>query len=118
VKPDGIILGKALGGGLMPVSAFCARESVMGVFKPATMAAPSAATRWARPSASNRERLLDEKLSERAAVMGEYLLKRLKAISSPMIVDIRGKGLLIGLEIEPSALPRGNSSRRSSSTAC
>ena len=43
---------------------------------------------------------MDEKLSERAAAMGEYLLKRLKAISSPMIVDIRGKGLLIGLEID------------------
>ena len=54
VKPDGIILGKALGGGLMPVSAFCARESVMACSGPATTAAPSAATRWARPSASNR----------------------------------------------------------------
>jgi ornithine--oxo-acid transaminase len=44
--------------------------------------------------------LLDEKLAERAAAMGEYMMKRLKSISSEMIVDVRGKGLLIGLEID------------------
>jgi ornithine--oxo-acid transaminase len=101
VKPDGIILGKALGGGLMPVSAFCARESVMGVFKPGDHGSTFGGNALgAAIGLESLNVLLDEKLSERAAVMGEYLLKRLKAIASPMIVDIRGKGLLIGLEID------------------
>ncbi len=101
VKPDGIILGKALGGGLMPVSAFCARESVMGVFKPGDHGSTFGGNALgAAIGLESLNVLLDEKLSERAAVMGEYLLKRLKAISSPMIVDIRGMGLLIGLEID------------------
>jgi ornithine--oxo-acid transaminase len=54
VRPDGLTLGKALGGGLLPVSAFCAREDLMAVFTPATTAAPSAATRSARRSAKPR----------------------------------------------------------------
>ena len=45
--------------------------------------------------------LLDEKLAERAATMGDYLLQRLKAISSPVVTDVRGKGLLIGIELDP-----------------
>ena len=101
VKPDGIILGKALGGGLMPVSAFCARESVMGVFRPGDHGSTFGGNALgAAIGLESLNVLMDEKLSERAAAMGEYLLKRLKAISSPMIVDIRGKGLLIGLEID------------------
>ena len=101
VKPDGIILGKALGGGLMPVSAFCARESVMGVFKPGDHGSTFGGNALgAAIGLESLNVLMDEKLSERAAAMGDYLLQRLKAISSPMIVDIRGKGLLIGLEID------------------
>ena len=101
VKPDGIILGKALGGGLMPVSAFCARESVMGVFRPGDHGSTFGGNALgAAIGLESLNVLIDEKLSERATAMGDYLLKRLKAISSPMIVDIRGKGLLIGLEID------------------
>ncbi len=101
VKPDGIILGKALGGGLMPVSAFCARENVMGVFKPGDHGSTFGGNALgAAIGLESLNVLIEEKLSERAAVMGEYLLRRLKAISSPMIVDVRGKGLLIGLEID------------------
>lgn len=101
VKPDAIILGKALGGGLIPVSAFVAREEVMGVFRPGDHGSTFGGN--ALGAAVGFEALsvlMDEKLSERAAVMGEYLLQRLRAISSPMIVDVRGKGLLIGLEID------------------
>jgi ornithine--oxo-acid transaminase len=101
VKPDAIILGKALGGGLIPVSAFVAREEVMGVFRPGDHGSTFGGN--ALGAAVGFEALsvlMDEKLSERAAVMGEYLLERLRTISSPMIVEVRGKGLLIGLEID------------------
>ena len=102
VKPDGIILGKALGGGLLPVSAFCAREEVMCVFKPGDHGSTFGGNALgAAVGLTAIQVLLDEKLAERAATMGEYLLTRLKAISSPVVTDVRGKGLLIGIELDP-----------------
>jgi ornithine--oxo-acid transaminase len=101
VKPDGLILGKALGGGLLPVSAFLARESVMAAFRPGDHGstfggnALAAAVGYAALGV-----LIDEKLADRAASMGEYLLGRLKAISSPVVKEVRGKGLLIGMELD------------------
>jgi ornithine--oxo-acid transaminase len=103
VKPDGIILGKALGGGLLPVSAFCARAGVMDVFRPGDHGSTFGGNALAAAvglAAINV--LLDEKLAERAATMGAYLLGRLKAISSPLVTDVRGKGLLIGVELDPA----------------
>lgn len=102
VKPDGIVLGKALGGGLLPVSAFCAREEVMGVFRPGDHGSTFGGNALgAAVGLAALEVLLDERLAERAAEMGAYLLKRLKAISSPVVADVRGKGLLIGVELDP-----------------
>jgi ornithine--oxo-acid transaminase len=101
VKPDGLVLGKALGGGLVPVSAFLAREDVMDAFKPGDHGstfggnALAAAVGYAALGV-----LVDERLAERAAAMGDYLLRRLQAISSPLIREVRGKGLLIGMELE------------------
>ncbi|MGZ5087005.1 MAG: ornithine--oxo-acid transaminase [Usitatibacter sp.] len=101
VGPDGIILGKALGGGLLPVSAFCAREEVMGVFRPGDHGSTFGGNALgAAVGFESLSVLVDEKLADRAAAMGAYLLQRLKAISSPMVVDVRGLGLLIGLEID------------------
>ncbi|MGZ5698458.1 MAG: ornithine--oxo-acid transaminase [Usitatibacter sp.] len=101
VEPDGIILGKALGGGLLPVSAFCAREEVMGVFRPGDHGSTFGGNALgAAVGFESLSVLVDEKLADRAAAMGAYLLQRLKAISSPMVVDVRGLGLLIGLEID------------------
>ena len=103
VKPDGIILGKALGGGLIPVSAFCAREEVMGVFKPGDHGSTFGGNALAAAvGLAALEVLHDEKLAERAAVMGDYLLERLRAIASPVVTDVRGKGLLIGIELDPA----------------
>ncbi len=103
VKPDGIILGKALGGGLMPVSAFCAREDVMGVFRPGDHGSTFGGNALgAAVGLAALELLAEEKLAERAAAMGAYLLGRLKAISSPVIREVRGKGLLIGVELDTS----------------
>ena len=101
VKPDGLVLGKALGGGLIPVSAFLAREEVMGVFKPGDHGSTFGGNALgAAVGLAALNVLMEEKLAERAAVMGDYLLERLKAISSPVITDVRGKGLLIGIELD------------------
>ncbi|HUL96383.1 MAG TPA: ornithine--oxo-acid transaminase [Usitatibacter sp.] len=101
IKPDGIILGKALGGGLIPVSAFAAREEVMGVFRPGDHGSTFGGNALgAAVGLESLNVLLDEKLAERAAAMGAYLLHRLQAISSPVVKDVRGKGLLIGLELD------------------
>ena len=103
VKPDGIILGKALGGGLLPVSAFCAREEVMGVFRPGDHGSTFGGNALgAAVGLAAIEVLLEERLAERAAAMGAHLLRRLKAISSPVIRDVRGRGLLIGVELDPA----------------
>ena len=102
VKPDGIILGKALGGGLIPVSAFCARAEVLDVFKPGDHGSTFGGNALAAAvGLASLNFLVDENLAERAATMGEYLLKRLKSIASPVITDVRGKGLLIGIELDP-----------------
>src|SRR5205085_2300620 len=102
VEPDGIMLGKALGGGLMPVSAFCAREDVMGVFRPGDHGSTFGGNALgAAVGLAALEVLHEEHLAERAATMGAYLLKRLKAISSEVVVDVRGKGLLVGVELDP-----------------
>ncbi len=100
VKPDGIILGKALGGGLLPVSAFCAREEVMGVFRPGDHGSTFGGNALgAAVGLASLELVVEERLAERAAVMGDYLLRRLRSLSSPVIADVRGKGLLIGVEL-------------------
>jgi ornithine--oxo-acid transaminase len=102
VKPDGLILGKALGGGLMPVSAFLAREDVMGVFKPGDHGSTFGGNALgAAVGLASLNVLLDENLADRAATLGDYLLKKLKAVQSPVVTDVRGKGLLIGVELDP-----------------
>ena len=101
VKPDAILLGKALGGGLIPVSAMCAREHFIGVFQPGDHGSTFGGN--ALGAAVGLEALnvlLEENLAARAATMGAHLLQRLKAIRSPMVKDVRGKGLLIGIEID------------------
>jgi ornithine--oxo-acid transaminase len=103
VKPDGLVLGKALGGGLIPVSAFLAREEVMGVFKPGDHGSTFGGNALgAAVGLAALEVLVEERLPERAAVMGEYLLQRLKSIARPVIKDVRGKGLLVGIELDPA----------------
>jgi ornithine--oxo-acid transaminase len=101
VHPDGMILGKALGGGLIPVSAFCARESVMGVFRPGDHGSTFGGNALAAAVGLEALRVLhEEHLAERAATLGARLLSRLRALASPVVTDVRGKGLLIGLELD------------------
>ena len=103
VNPDGLILGKALGGGIFPVSMFLAREEVMGVFTPGD----HGSTFGGNPlgAAIGLEALnilVEDRLAERSAELGEYLITALRKIDSPLIKDVRGRGLFIGLEIDPA----------------
>jgi ornithine--oxo-acid transaminase len=101
ILPDGLILGKALGGGLLPVSAFLAREDVMGVFSPGDHGSTFGGNPLAaRVALEAIETLIDERLVERSAELGRWLLDELRAIESPLIRDVRGKGLLIGIEVD------------------
>ncbi len=101
VKPDGIILGKALGGGLLPVSAFCARAEVLDVFRPGDHGSTFGGNALgATVGLASLQVLEDEHLAERAAVMGAHLLARLRSISSPVVTDVRGLGLLVGVELD------------------
>lgn len=102
VKPDGLILGKALGGGLLPVSMFLSSRTVMNVFTPGDHGSTFGGNPLA--AAVGLEALnvlIDDKLVERSAEMGAYLLEKLHSIRSPLIKSLRGKGLFIGIEIDP-----------------
>jgi len=104
IQPDLLILGKSLGGGLLPISAVVGRTSVMEVIKPgqhgSTFGGNPLACSVARASLKV---LKDEDLSKRSLELGNEVLKKLMQISSPLIKEVRGKGLLIGIELEPSA---------------
>lgn len=100
VKPDGIVLGKALGGGLIPVSLFLSSREVMDVFNPGDHGSTFGGYPLAAAVGKAAiEVLIEENLIERAAKLGKYFQKQLKSIQSPLIKEVRGRGLLIGLEL-------------------
>ncbi len=102
-KPDGLIVGKALGGGLIPVSAFLARRSLMDVFDPGSHGSTFGGNPLA--AAVGREAvavLRDEKLAERSRLLGATLAEALRAIDHPAIVEVRAKGLWAGVEVDPT----------------
>lgn len=102
VKPDGVILGKALGGGFLPVSALVGCESLMSVFNPGSHGSTFGGNPLASVVALKAlEVLVDEKLSERSAELGTYLMEKLQEIHTPIIRSIRGMGLWIGIEFDP-----------------
>lgn len=103
VKPDALILGKALGGGIVPVSMFLARREVMEVFTPGD----HGSTFGGNPlgAAVGLEALniiVEEDLAANSAAMGAHLLQQLRSIDCPLIREVRGRGLFIGLEIDPA----------------
>ena len=101
VKPDGVVLGKALGGGLLPVSMFLARREVMDVFNPGDHGSTFGGNPLAAAVGLEALNVVVEKnLAERAATLGDYFTKKLHEIGSPLIKEIRGKGLLIGMDID------------------
>lgn len=104
VRPDVMIIGKALSGGFYPVSAVLADQPVMGLFQPgehgSTFGGNPLGAAVARAALSV---LVEEKLVENAEKMGNYLMEQLSEINSPYIKEVRGKGLLIGVELHPEA---------------
>ncbi len=105
VQPDGLILGKALGGGMMPVSLFLAREDVMAQFEPGDHGSTFGGNPLASAVALEALKVLqDEKLVERSECLGRYMLQRLQAIKSDAICEVRGRGLFIGIELDPQRI--------------
>lgn len=103
VRPDGLTLGKALGGGLLPVSAFLANEEVMQVFEPGDHGSTFGGNPLAAAVGTMAlQVLVDEQLAERAAALGPALMQALRDLHHPAIRDVRGRGLLVGIEIDPA----------------
>ncbi len=104
IRPDLVILGKALGAGLYPVSAVLADAEVMDVFRPgdhgSTFGGNPLGAAVARAALKV---LVDEGMIDNSARLGAYLLERLRAIDSPHIREVRGRGLWAGIELEPAA---------------
>jgi ornithine--oxo-acid transaminase len=104
IRPDLVILGKALGAGLYPVSALLADAEVMDVFQPgdhgSTFGGNPLGAAVARAALGV---LIDEGLIDNSARLGAYLLERLRAIDSPHVREVRGRGLWAGIELEPAA---------------
>lgn len=106
VDPDMYILGKALGGGVFPISCVVADEEVLGVFNPGSHGSTFGGNPLAcAVSIASIKVLQDEKLADRSQELGEYFMSQLKEISHPSIKEVRGRGLFIGMELNEAARP-------------
>jgi ornithine--oxo-acid transaminase len=103
IRPDGLILGKALGGGVLPVSAFVACREVMDVFTPGSHGSTFGGNPLAAAVGLEALRVIrEEGLVERSRALGGYMLGRLCAMRSPAVKDVRGLGLWAGVDIDPN----------------
>jgi ornithine--oxo-acid transaminase len=105
VKPDLVLLGKSLGGGILPVSLVLGKAEIMDVFQ----LGDHGSTFGGNPMASAvglaaLNVLIDEQLPQRAAENGDYFINKLREINSPLVKEIRGKGLFIGIEINTALM--------------
>ncbi|UKS64461.1 ornithine--oxo-acid transaminase [Rossellomorea marisflavi] len=104
VDPDMYILGKALGGGVFPISCVVADESVLGVFNPGSHGSTFGGNPMAcAVSIASLDVLIDERLADRSLELGEYFMGKLKEIKNPLIKEVRGSGLFIGVELHEPA---------------
>jgi ornithine--oxo-acid transaminase len=104
VRPDVVMLGKALSGGMYPVSAVLASREVLGVFDPGDHGSTFGGNPLACIVAREALKVIvEEHLCERAAELGEYLIARLQEIQSPYVARLRGKGLFVGIVLKPEA---------------
>ena len=104
VRPDVTIIGKALSGGFYPVSAVLADAALLGLFTPGEHGSTFGGNPLGAAVARASLRVIrDEKLAERSAQLGEYFMEQLTEIPSPHVKEVRGKGLLIGVELKPEA---------------
>ncbi|ANY76995.1 ornithine--oxo-acid transaminase [Microvirga ossetica] len=105
IKPDGLILGKALGGGVYPVSAFVATHDVMSVFNPGSHGSTFGGNALAARIGLEALAIIEEEhLVERSAEMGSYLQDRLRAMRSNIVKDVRGRGLWVGVEVDANVV--------------
>ncbi len=106
VHPDLVIIGKALSGGFYPVSAVLGKKEVLGVFKPGDHGSTFGGNPLAAAVAqASLKVLIEENMIENSVEMGKYFLDKLKNIQSNHIVEVRGKGLWIGVELDGPARP-------------
>lgn len=107
IRPDALILGKALGGGLLPVSCVVGIPEMMDVFEPGSHGSTFGGNPLAAAVGLESLRVIeDEGLVARSAALGAHMLARLQSIASPLIRQVRGRGLWVGVELEPSVSAR------------
>lgn len=105
IKPDGLILGKALGGGVYPVSAFVGTHEVMDVFNPGSHGSTFGGNALAARIGLEALAVIEEEhLVERSAEMGGYLQDRLRAMRSNIVKEVRGRGLWVGVEVDANVV--------------
>ena len=103
IKPDGVIVGKALGGGLLPVSCFVGTRELMDVFDPGSHGSTFGGNPLAARVAQEALQIIeDEGLVARSAALGGHLLSRLSELRSPLIREVRGRGLWVGVDLDPA----------------
>jgi ornithine--oxo-acid transaminase len=106
VNPDMLILGKALGGGVFPISCVVANSDVLGVFNPGSHGSTFGGNPLAcAVSLAALDVIEEEKLAERSLELGKYFFEQLQSIDNPKIKTIRGRGLFIGVELTEVARP-------------
>ncbi|RAZ66612.1 ornithine--oxo-acid transaminase [Planococcus maitriensis] len=106
VDPDMYILGKALGGGVFPISCVVADNEVLGVFNPGSHGSTFGGNPLAcAVSIASMQVIQDENLTERSQELGTYFMDELKKIDHPVIKEVRGRGLFIGMELTEAARP-------------
>ena len=106
IRPDVLIVGKALAGGFYPVSAVLSSKEILGVFRPGDHGSTFGGNPLGCAVARAALRVLrDEKMVENSAELGAYFIEKLRAIKSPEMKDVRGIGLWIGIEMEGKARP-------------
>ncbi|WP_416148574.1 ornithine--oxo-acid transaminase [Salipaludibacillus sp. HK11] len=106
VEPDMYILGKALGGGVMPISVVCANEEILGVFEPGSHGSTFGGNPLACAVSMAALTVIEEEgLVDRSLKMGAHFADQLRTIDNPIIKEIRGKGLFIGVELTEPARP-------------
>ncbi|TVQ83298.1 MAG: ornithine--oxo-acid transaminase [Micavibrio sp.] len=103
IRPDGLTLGKALGGGMMPVSCFLAKRELMDVFNPGSHGSTFGGNPLAAAVGLEALKVMEEEnLVEKSAEQGAYMMAELKKLSSSLIREIRGRGLWIGVDFDPA----------------
>jgi ornithine--oxo-acid transaminase len=101
-RPDGLIVGKALGGGILPISAFLGKKEILELFQPGSHGSTFGGNPLASAVALEALNILTEdNMAEHSAKMGELFKKSVEQFNSPIITEIRGSGLWIGVEIDP-----------------